>query len=125
MNSVPDTLALHGYTYRERQGLLPSLLTAFTNCGGWVLERKTTSATTVEFRLEIQLRAIVDLYSSLVESGIELTRTTHAQLTDLCTCRHNLARNSHPAQILTIKLELSFLEDVTLHSLLMTGSALA
>jgi hypothetical protein len=130
MSQIPDTLDLRGYSYLDRQGLLPTLVTAFTQCGGWVLERKTTSATTIEFRLEIQLRSIVELYSSLVAAGVELTRNTHALLTDLCTCRHNLSRDSgirnhHPGQILTIRLELSFLEDVTLHSLLMTGSSLA
>ncbi len=130
MIQIPDTLDLHGYSYLDRQGLLPTLITSFTHCGGWVLERKTTSATTIEFRLEIQLRSIVELYSSLVSAGVELTRNTHALLTDLCTCRHNLSRhygirNHQPGQVLTIRLELSFLEDVTLHSLLMTGSSLA
>ena len=125
MLNLNETLDLQGYSYSDRQGLLPSLLTAFTQCGGWVLERKTTSATSVQFRLEIQLRSIVELYASLVGAGLELTRTTHALLTDLCTCRHNLNRTTHPNQVLTLRLELSFLEDVTLHSLLMTGSALA
>ncbi len=133
MVSIPETLDLQGYSYLDRQGLLPNLITAFTHCGGWILERKTVSATMIEFRLEIQLRGIVDLYSSLVAAGVELTRKTHALLTDLCTCRHNLSRAVDPAaagrypagQILTIRLELSFLEDVTLHSLLMTGSSLA
>jgi hypothetical protein len=132
MVHIPETLDLHGYSYIDRQGLLPNLTTAFTQCGGWVLERKTTSATTIEFRIEIQLRSIVELYSSLIAAGVELTRNTHALLTDLCTCRHNLSRNHAPAtrnyqpsQILTLRLELSFLEDVTLHSLLMTGSSLA
>ena len=83
-----QTLELQGYSYQERQGILPTLTSAFTQCGGWVLERKTLSPTTMEFRIEIQLRAIVELYSSLVASGVELTRTAHAILTDLCTCRH-------------------------------------
>jgi len=132
MVPTPETLDLRGYSYIDRQGLLPNLTTAFTQCGGWVLERKTTSATTIEFRIEIQLRSIVELYSSLVAAGVELTRNTHSLLTDLCTCRHNLSRShapaatrSQPGQILTLRLELSFLEDVTLHSLLMTGSSLA
>jgi hypothetical protein len=125
MENSPEILALQGYSYSDRQGLLPLLLTAFTQCGGWVLERKTISATTVEFRLEIQLRAIMDLYSSLAGAGVELTRNTHALLTDLCNCRHHQNRTTHPGQILTLRLELNFLEDVTLHSLLMTGSALA
>jgi len=130
---IPETLDLQAYSYIDRQGLLPNLTTAFTHCGAWILERKTTSATIIEFRIEIQLRSIVELYSALVAAGVELTRNTHALLTDLCTCRHNLSRNYGPAatrgylpsQVLTLRLELTFLEDVTLHSLLMTGSSLA
>jgi hypothetical protein len=133
MVPIPETLDLRGYSYTDRQGLLPGLVSAFTQCGGWVLERKTTSATTIEFRIEIQLRSIVELYGSLIAAGVELTRNSHALLTDLCTCRHNLPRNQgsattrnyQPSQILALRLELSFLEDVTLHSLLMTGSSLA
>ncbi len=118
-------LDLQGYSYQERQGLLPTLTSAFTLCGGWVVERKTLSASSMEFRLEIQLRAIVELYAQLVGTGVELTRTTHATLTDLCTCRQHLPMASQRNQVLSIRLELSFLDDVTLHSLLMTGSGLA
>jgi hypothetical protein len=120
-----NTLELQCFSYQERQGLLPALTSAFTLCGGWVLERKTLSATAMEFRLEIQLRSILELYSSLVSSGVELTRDTHSTLTDLCTCRRHLPRTAQANQILSIRLEISFLEDVTLHSLLSTGSGLA
>ena len=120
-----QTLDLQAYSYQDRQGLLPTLTTAFTHCGGWVLERRTTSPTTMEFKLEIQMRGIMELYSSLVGSGVELTRTAHATLTDLCTCRHHIQRTAQPSQVVSLRLELSFLEDVTLHSLLMTGSGLA
>lgn len=119
------TLDLQGYSYQDRQGLLPILNAAFTQSGGWVLERKTLSASAIEFQIEIQLRAIVALYASLVASGVELTRSTHATLTDLCTCRLHLALTAPPNQILSLRLELNFLEDVTLHSLLMTGSGSA
>jgi hypothetical protein len=124
------TLDLQGYSYDERQGLLPALTSAFTQMGCWVLERKSTSSSTVEFRIEVQLWAIPELYASLVGAGIELTRGTHAMLTDLCTCRHFARTNPVPSAILTsdvitLRLALSFLEDVTLHSLLMTGSGLA
>ena len=120
-----QTLDLQGFSYQERQGLLPILSSAFTLCGGWVLERKAISATTMEFRFEIQLHSVVDLYSSLVASGVELTRTAHATLAALCTCRQYLTHSSEPNQILSLRLELSFMADVTLHSLLTTGSALA
>jgi hypothetical protein len=116
---------LQGYSYQDRHGLLPSLTAAFTQCGGWVLERKTVSATTIQFRIEIQLNGILELYSSLVEAGVELTRAAHATLTALCASRKHLGRTHNPSQVLSIHFELSFLEDVTLHSLLMTGSGAA
>ncbi len=121
-----STLQLQGFSYLDRRGLLPGLTDAFTQCGGWVLERKTTSATTIEFSLEIELRAIFELYGSLVAAGVELTRETHSVLTDLCTWRQHIAhavpRSSQAGQVLTIRLVLSFIEDVTLNSLLLTGS---
>lgn len=125
MESELQTHDLLGYSYQDRHGLLPILTTAFTHCGGWVLERRTTSATTVEFRIEIQLQGIVELYSSLVEAGLELTRATHDTLTALCTSRKHISCSAHPSRLLAIRLELNFLEDVTLHSLLMTGSGAA
>jgi len=122
MDNSLQTHDLQGYSYEDRQGLLPNLTSALTQCGGWVLERKTTSATTMEFRIEIQLQGIVELYSSLVATGVELTRTTHATLTGLCTSRKHIAKSHRPTQVVSIRLELNFLEDVTLHSLLMTGA---
>jgi hypothetical protein len=124
-NSTDQTHELQAYSYEDRHGLLPALTSAFTHCGGWVLERKSTSASTTEFRLEIQLRGIVELYAALVEAGVELTRSTHSVLTALCIARHHIARVHSPNQILSLRLELNFLEDVTLHSLLMTGGPLA
>ncbi|ADW67846.1 hypothetical protein [Granulicella tundricola] len=120
-----QTLDLQAYSYEDRQGLIPALTQAFTHSGGWVLERTTTSTSTIEFRLEIQLRGIADLYAALVEAGIELTRTAHATLTDLCTCRQHVMRTAQPNRVISLRLELSFLDDVTLHSLMMTGSSLA
>ena len=120
-----NTVELQAYSYQERQGLLPSVTAAFSHCGGWVLERKTISPTAVEFTFEIQLTGIVELYAALVATGVELTSAAHTLLTDLCTCRHHLARTSHGRQVLSLRLTLSFLEDVTLHSLLMTGTGIA
>lgn len=121
-----NTLDLQGYSYQDRLGLLPELTTALNHSGSWVLERRTLSPTTMEFKLEVQLRGIVELYGALIGTGVELTRTTHGVLTDLCTCRkHRNRASADPVQVVSLRLELSFLEDVTLHSLLMTGSAAA
>jgi hypothetical protein len=117
-----QTLDIQGFSYEERHGLLPTLTSAFADCGGWVLDRKTLSPSTMEFRIEIQLRAVLDLYASIVSAGLELTRSGHLGLTDLCTCRKNLSAAADLGQVIAIRLEISFLEDVTLHSLLLAGS---
>jgi hypothetical protein len=115
-------LEIQGFSYDERQGLLPTLTSSLADCGGWVLSRKTLSPSMMEIRLEIQLRSIVDLYASIVSSGLELTRGGHLALTDLCTCRKNLGTSADLGQVVTIRLEISFLEDVSLYSLLMIGT---
>jgi hypothetical protein len=120
-----QSLDIQGFTYEQRHGLLPVLTTAFGNCGGWVMERKTLSATNMEFRLEIQLRAILELYAAIIATGVELTRSGHEGLTELCTRRNHQRVTAELGKVVAIRLEISFLEDVTLHSLLMGGSALA
>jgi hypothetical protein len=111
-----QSLDIQGFSYEERHGLLPTLTSAFADCGGWILDRKTLSPSSMEFRVEIQLRAVVDLYSSIISSGLELTRSGHLGLTHLCTCRKNLSTRTDLSQIVTIRIEISFLEDATLQS---------
>ena len=64
-----QSLDIQGFSYEERHGLLPTLTSAFADCGGWILDRKTLSPSTMEFRVEIQLRAVIDLYASVIASG--------------------------------------------------------
>ena len=120
--SMPS-LDLQTFTYDDRVNVLPVLLVALADCGGWVLDRRTLSASTLELRIEVQLRSIVDLYGSVIAVGLELTRASHLSLTDLCTCRKNAMTGSDLGQIVTLRMEVSFLEDLTLHSLLAAGSA--
>ena len=116
-----QSLDIQGFSYEERHGLLPTLTSAFADCGGWILARKILTPTTMEFRLEIQLRAVVDLYASIISSGLELTRSGHLGFTHLCTCRKNLSTPADLGQIVSIRLEISFLEDATLQSLFLTA----
>jgi hypothetical protein len=120
-----QSLDIQGFSYEERHGLLPTLTSAFAECGGWVIGRRTISPNSMEFRLEIQLRSVVDLYASIVSSGLELTRSGHLGLTDLCTCRKNLSATADLGQVVSVRLEISFLEDITLHSFLITGNSFA
>ena len=120
-----QSLDIQGFTYEERHGVLPLLTAAFNNCGGWLLERKTLSPTHIEFVVEIQLRAVLALYASVIAAGIELTRSGHEALTEQWTRRNHLRMGLELAQVVSIRLEISFLDDVTLHSLLAAGSGLA
>lgn len=116
------SLEIQSFSYDERSGVLPGLITSLADCGGWVLDRRTLSPSMIELKIEVQLRSILDLYSSIVAAGLELTRSSHIALTDLCTCRRNLTSLTDLGQVITVRLEISFLEEVTLHSLLNSGS---
>ncbi len=118
-----QALEIQSFSYDDRTGLLPVLLTALADGGGWVLDRRTLSPSMVELRVEAQLRSIVDLYGAIVSAGLELTRSSHLTLTDLCTCRRNAARSADLSQLVTLRIQISFLEDITLHSLLATGGS--
>jgi hypothetical protein len=117
-----QSVDIQSFSYEERHSLLPILLSGFADCGGWLLDRKTLSPTTMEFRLEIQLRAVLDLYASIVSCGLELTRGGHLTLTDLCTCRSHHIAAADLGQVVSIRIEVSFLEDITLNSLLQAGA---
>jgi len=118
-------LIIQSFTYEQRHGLLADLTLAFSNCGGWVVDRKTLSPTDMAFHVEIQLSSILDLYAAIVATGIELTREGHQALTELCSRRKHLRLAAELGQIVSIRLEISFLDDITLHSLLASGSGLA
>lgn len=120
-----QVFAIAAYCYAERTALLPALNSALAQSGGWLLERRALSATTMEFLFEVQLQTILELYASLVSIGVELTRNAHASLTELCTCRQHRNSTANPFQVVTLRLEINFLADVTLHSILMTGADLA
>ncbi len=115
-----QSIDIQSFSYEERTAVLPLLTNSFADCGGWVINRKTLSPTSIEFRIEIQLRSVLDLYAAILSAGIELTRAAHLSLTDLCLCRKHLRATADLGQVIALRIEISFLEDVTLHSLLAT-----
>lgn len=114
-------LDIQGFSYKERDDVLPCLGTALADCGGWILCRKAVSPSAVELQLEIQLRGVLDLYVGIVSSGLELTRRGHLTLTDLCNCRKNLTDPTELSQVVTVRIEISFLEDVPYQPLLIAS----
>jgi hypothetical protein len=119
------TLALQSFSYEGRRLILPALADAMTHTGCWLLDRKVISITQVEYTFEVQQRAILDLYSALIGAGLELTRGSHLELTGICTLLQHNPTAAARRRILHVKLEVSFLEELDLKSILMPGAALA
>ena len=117
-----ETVSIQSFSYGDRAGLLAGLLDGLADGGGWVIERRTISPSTVEVRVEAQLRAIVEIYGAMVGVGLELTRPSHLALTDLCTCRRNADELVDLGRIVSLRIEINFLEEVALHSLLASGA---
>jgi hypothetical protein len=120
-----ESLDIQAFTYEQRHGLLRDLTAAFSSCGGWIHERKTLSPTNMEFLVEVQLRTILDLYAAIIATGVELTRAGHVALTELCTRFNHQRVTADLGQIVAIRLEIAFLDDITLHSLLAGGGGSA
>jgi|SRR5450756_639469 len=86
------------------------LATTFTECGTWVVARKTLSSQTVQYHVEIQLRYVIDLYATLVSTGFQLTATSHLTFTHLCTCFNN-AQHMNLGEIIDLRVEITFLDN--------------
>jgi hypothetical protein len=106
------TIQLRGFSYEERRVILPAITEALSSGGCWLRERQMVSFSQVEFRFEMQLRWALETYSALIASGLELTQPSHAELTGLCTVRrHGRELRESPNRVLTLRLEVSFLEE--------------
>ncbi len=101
---------LRGHSYAYHRQVIPALLDAVAACGCWVLEQRAMSPMMTELRLEVQLRSVFELYSSLMAAGVELTRDSHTRMSGLCTVRDHNPRQAKRRRIITVCLELSFLE---------------
>jgi len=120
-----ESFDVQAFTYQQRYGLLPELAGAIGRCGGWVLDSKALSSTNMEFQVEIQLRAVVDLYAAILSTGVELTRFGHEAFRGLCTRRKHRRITADLGGIVAIRLEIAFLDDITLHSLRCTHAGFA
>jgi len=96
-----------------------------TCCGCWLLERKAVSVTQLEYIFEIQQRAALDLYTALIEAGLELTRGSHIELTSLCAVLAHASASVDRRRVIHVTLEVNFLEELDLRSILVPGAALA
>jgi hypothetical protein len=116
---IPDPLAvdmptieLRGRTFEDHREIVPTLLDTMAPCGCWLLEQRVLSPTATELSFEIQLRSVFELYSGLLSSGVDLSRDSHTRMKSLCTVRDHNPHHAKRRRIITIRLELIFLEEV-------------
>ena len=116
--AIPDPLAaemptveLRGQTFEDHREIIPALLDSMAACGCWLLEQRVLSPTATELSFEIQLRSVFDLYSGLLASGVDLSRDSHTCMKSLCTVRDHNPHHARRRRIITVRLELLFLEE--------------
>lgn len=101
----PPELRLKAVSLRAGAELLPGLMDAIDRASGWVLHRQMTSALALELHVETQGRALLDLYSSLLEEGLELSRESHRILSERCLCAH--LHTGSRSSIISLHLDIS------------------
>ncbi len=119
------SLRLQSFTYEGRRVILPALSDAMTHCGCWLLERNVVSYTQLDYIFELQQISMLDLYSELIGAGLELTRASHLELTTLCGLLAHNHTSTDRRRIVHVHLEVSFLEELDLKSILAPGAGLA
>jgi len=107
----PTLLEIATFSYEDRRAIFPAVAEALELCGCWLLDRRQTSLSQVEFHFELQLRSVLDLYAALIAAGLELTRTSHQHLTVLWTLRRHEDCPNGLSGVVTVCLVVNFLED--------------
>jgi len=90
----------------EEPGRLVRVLTGgILGCGGWVLSRGADDTGRVNLLFEFERQACLDIYTVLIAAGIELTRSGHTRLTELCQCTR-LGPEACGGEIASVDLEI-------------------
>jgi hypothetical protein len=74
----------------DPQRLMRFLTGAVLSCGGWVLSRSMPGSDTAEISFEFARNATLEIYSTLIAAGLELSREAHVSMTELCQCTKDL-----------------------------------
>jgi hypothetical protein len=87
--TMPWALELTAVSAVDPSQLVRVVTGAILGCGGWVLTRSTTDSGRVTILFEFERQACVEIYTVLIASGIELSRSGHLRMTELCHCTRN------------------------------------
>ncbi len=107
----PPVVHLRGRSFEDREEIVPILLNTMASCGCWLLERRELNPYAIQFSFEVLLRSIFELYSGLLSSGVELSRDSHIRMKSLCTVRDHNPHRAKRRRVLTVRLELIFVDE--------------
>ncbi len=108
----PSAIDLRGRCVDDQKQVVPALLDAMASCGCWLLERREVPPNATRFRFELQLRSVFDLYSGMLSCGVDLSRDSHTCMKSLCTIRDHNPHRARRRRILTVQLELIFVDEL-------------
>jgi hypothetical protein len=85
--------------------LLDTLSNAILDCGGWILSRSANDSGIVNMLFEFERQACIDIYSTVVAAGLELSQSSHIRFTELCHCTI-FQTDEHASEVVGIDLEI-------------------
>ena len=105
-----SAIEVHSFSVEDRKLLLPRLWKVFTAAGCSAAVCKRCGRRTVEYRFDVELGAVLDLYCGLAQAGLEMTEVSHRALTELCMLRTHERALRAGVRVVGVKLRISFLE---------------
>ena len=84
--SIPWAMEMKAVSSEDPLRLMRKLEGGIVASGGWLLSRAETDAGKFRVVFEFERRACMDIYSSLIAAGVELSPLGHMRLTELCQC---------------------------------------
>jgi hypothetical protein len=103
--TAPWAMQMKAISAEEPSQLVHALTGAILGCGGWVLSRGANDTGTVSLLFEFERQMCVEIYTMLIETGLELSQAGHIRFTELCQCTR-----SHPvdcgSEIASVDLEI-------------------
>jgi hypothetical protein len=98
-------MEMNAVSIEEPSRLVRTLTGAILGCGGWVLSRGANDTGKVTMLFEFERHSCIDIYTSLIAAGIELSQNGHVRFTELCQCTRSRIKDCG-AEIASIDLEI-------------------
>jgi len=82
----PWELQVRGTAMEDAGRLIQRLTGAILAHGGWVLSRGANDDGQINMLFEFERQQCVEMYTMLMEAGVELSQLAHMRFTELCQC---------------------------------------